>query len=160
MAKIERHMTRASRHLDLFAESAGKVLVRGFHLLALFAIGASVVWAAAYDFIDMANKGSATVEDILLLFIYLELGAMVGIYFQTNRMPSRFLIYVAMTALTRMLVGFINVEHIPDMRILYVAGAILLLALSVLVLRYGSFKLPADPGRQESSDFAEAEKTV
>lgn len=160
MAKIEKTMTRASLHLNLFAESTGRFLVRGFHLLALFAIGATIVWAALFAFVDMAHKGSATVEDILLLFIYLELGAMVGIYFQTNRMPSRFLIYVAMTALTRMLVGFINVEHIPDLRILYVAGAILLLAFSVLVLRYGSFKLPSDPGGSDLSDFAEAEKTI
>ncbi len=36
------------------------------------------------------------------LFIYLELGAMVGIYFKTNHMPVRFLIYIAITALTRL----------------------------------------------------------
>ena len=45
---------------------------------------------------------------MLLLFIYLEVGAMVGIYFKTNHMPVRFLIYVAITALTRHLVGFVN----------------------------------------------------
>ncbi|PLX34145.1 MAG: phosphate-starvation-inducible protein PsiE, partial [Hyphomicrobiales bacterium] len=70
----------------------GLVLVEGFHLLALFAIGAVVVWAAVMTFISMFDKSHASIEDVLLLFIYLELGAMVGIYFKTSRMPVRFLI--------------------------------------------------------------------
>jgi phosphate starvation-inducible membrane PsiE len=84
------------------AEKYGNMFVDGFHSLALFAIGATVVWSAAYAFVLMAAKGHASIEDILLLFIFLELGAMVGIYFKTNHMPVRFLIYVAITALTRM----------------------------------------------------------
>ncbi len=124
-------------------ENIGDVLVRGFHLLALFAIGATIVWAAFFAFAGMVEKGVASVEDILLLFIYLELGAMVGIYFKTNHMPVRFLIYVAITALTRLLIGMVNIEHDPDIRIVIVTGAILLLAIGVLVLRIGSYKYPS-----------------
>ena len=94
-------------------------------------------------FLDMARQGSATVEDILLLFIYLELGAMVGVYFNTNHMPLRFLIYVAITALTRMMIGFINVEHKPDLGILYISGAILMLTVAIIVLRIGSHNYPS-----------------
>ncbi len=124
-------------------EAVGSLLVDVFHLLALFAIGATIVWAAAFAFLGMVEKGGAGIEDILLLFIYLELGAMVGIYFKTNRMPERFLIYVAITALTPLLICFIRVEHETDVRILIVSGAILLLALSVLIVRYGSSRFPA-----------------
>lgn len=53
----------------------------------------------------MIEEGHIKIDDILLLFIYLELGAMVGIYFKTNHMPVRFLIYVAITALTRLLIS-------------------------------------------------------
>jgi phosphate starvation-inducible membrane PsiE len=35
-------------------------------------------------FLGMLEKGHIAVDDILLLFIYLELGAMVGIYFKTK----------------------------------------------------------------------------
>ena len=42
-------------------------------------------WAAVMEFLGMVEKGNITIDDILLLFIYLELGAMVGIYFKTNR---------------------------------------------------------------------------
>ncbi len=121
----------------------GNVLVVSFHYLALFAIGASIVWSAAFAFLGMAGKGHASIEDILLLFIYLELGAMVGIYFQTNHMPVRFLIYVAITALTRLLIGDIQAHHRLDSGIVMVAGAILLLALANLVVRYGSARYPS-----------------
>jgi len=124
-------------------EAIGTLLVDAFHLLALFAIGGTIVWAAVFSFLGMVERGGANIEDILLLFIYLELGAMVGIYFKTNRMPVRFLIYVAMTALTRLLFGFISVEHETDTRILIVSGAILLLAMAVLIVRYGSSRFPA-----------------
>ena len=121
----------------------GGVLVDAFHYLALFAIGGAIVWSAVYAFFGMAAKGHASIEDILLLFIYLELGAMVGIYFKTNHMPMRFLMYVAITALTRLLIGDIQAHHRPDWGIVFVTGAILLLALANLVTRYGSAKYPS-----------------
>ena len=85
---------------------------------------------------------------------------MVGIYFKTNHMPVRFLIYVAMTALTRMLIGFINVEPRPDEGILVISGAILLLSTAILVLRYGSSKFPSSASAQDRSDIADTYKTT
>ena len=129
--------------IKIIGEGVGNVLVNAFHLLALFAIGGTIVWAAMVAFLGMVERGAASIDDILLLFIYLELGAMVGIYFKTNRMPVRFLIYVAMTALTRLMFGFITVEHEADTRILIVSGGILLLAIAVLIIRIGSNKFPS-----------------
>ena len=124
----------------------GGLLVEGFNYLALFAIGAAIVWSAVVAFIGMAGKGHASIDDILLLFIYLELGAMVGIYFKTNHMPVRFLIYVGITALTRLLVGDIAAHHKLDWGIVVVPAAILLLALASLVVRYGSHRYPSATG--------------
>ncbi|MES9976912.1 phosphate-starvation-inducible protein PsiE [Candidatus Thiodiazotropha sp. LNASS1] len=76
------------------------------------------------------------------LFIYLELGAMVGIYFKTRRLPVQFLIYIAITALTRMLT--IDIKGMPDKTILTVTGAILMLTLAILILRYTNTKLKED----------------
>ncbi len=131
------------------ADEFGNFLVEGFHLLALFAIGGATVWAAVTAFLGMIDSGQTTVEDLLLLFIYLEIGAMVGIYFKTNRMPVRFLIYVAITALTRMMIGFINIKHVPDIGVFIVSGAILLLAFAALVLRFASHKYPSTPSQLE-----------
>ncbi len=143
MAKMEKRLAKVTGRTESVIEEVGKSLVKAFHLLALFVIGGAIVWSAAFAFIGMIEQGTASIEDILLLFIYLELGAMVGIYFYTNHMPVRFLIYVGMTALTRQLIGFISVEHKPDTGVLIISGAIVLLALGVLVLRYGSYKYPS-----------------
>src|SRR5262245_9948277 len=127
------------------SEVIGSLLVDGFHYLALFAIGGAIVWSAVHAFARMGVAGLASIADILLLFIYLELGAMVGIYFKTTRMPVRFLIYVAITALTRMLLEDVQAQHKADWSILMIAGAILLLALATLVVRYGSARFPSAP---------------
>jgi len=121
----------------------GGLLVDGFHYLALFAIGGAIVWSALVAFMGMAGKGHASIEDILLLFIYLELGAMVGIYFKTNHMPVRFLIYVAITALTRLLISNVSHHNPPDLGIIYLCGGILLLAFAILVVRYASSQFPS-----------------
>jgi phosphate starvation-inducible membrane PsiE len=132
------------KDIDELAKGLGTLLVDSFHYLALFAIGATIVWSAVTAFVGMAAaKGHASIDDILLLFIYLELGAMVGIYFKTNHMPVRFLIYVAMTALTRMLISDVQAHHKPDLGVIYVTAAILILAVATLVIRIGSAKFPS-----------------
>jgi protein PsiE len=132
--------------LHAHVDPIGAFLVDVFHYLGLFAIGGVIVWSGAQAFMAMADTGKATIHDVLLLFIYLELGAMVGIYFKTNHMPVRFLIYVAITALTRLLIEYIQSHGEPGTGIMYISGAILLLALSTLVIRYGSFKFPSGQG--------------
>jgi protein PsiE len=122
------------------ADSIGNSLVNIFHLLALFAIGGAVVWSAIFAFLNMVAIGAATVEDILLLFIYLELGAMARIYFKTNHIPVRFLIYVAITALTRMLIELVSETNKLKEGILVVVGGIVLLSVAVLILHFGSYK--------------------
>ncbi len=151
MADTADRFEKANQKIHKQADKIGTALVSGFHLLALFAIGGTIVWAAVFEFLKMLAQGHATVEDILLLFIFLELGAMVGIYFTTNHMPVRFLLYVALTALTRLLIGMVNVEHVdlvealqnPHLGLLVVTGCILLLAIAVLTLRYASHKYPS-----------------
>lgn len=118
-------------------EAFGEILVKCFHLLALFVIGGTVAWSAGYFYIvDVMQHGRAQLHDILLLFIYLEVGAMIGIYFRTHRLPVRFLIYVAITALTRMLV--IDAEQLADQRVLVVTSAILVLALAALAVDFSA----------------------
>lgn len=123
-------------------QSFGNTLVDMFHFLALFVIGATVVWSAIYEYLHMMEKGYAELKDILLLFIYLELGAMIGIYFKTHRLPVQFLIFIAVTALSRHLV--IDVQHVSDNFHLYlllsISGSIVLLSGALYVLTYTANK--------------------
>ena len=159
---VEKRRDTLHERLNDFANAAGSFLVDVFHYLALFAIGGTIVWSAVHAFSTMVADGKATIDDILLLFIYLELGAMVGIYFITNHMPVRFLIYVSITALTRMLIANIQHDHTPTLGILLISGGILILALATLVIRYGSARYPSPPhrkvgGRRQAEEVDEEE---
>ena len=134
----------ATRRLRHAVDPIGNLLSEAFHLLGLFAIGAATVWAAGSAFVAMVAKGRASLEDLLLLFIYLEIGSMVGIYFKTNHMPVRFLIYVGITALTRHLIVVVQSEAAPDAGVLILAGGTLVMALAVLVVRFASFHYPSE----------------
>jgi phosphate starvation-inducible membrane PsiE len=86
----------------------------------------------------MVRGGHARLDDILLLFIYLELGTMVGIYFKTDRLPVLFLLYIAITAMTRFLA--VDIKDLAIESVLVVTGSILILTLAVLVLQIASSK--------------------
>jgi phosphate starvation-inducible membrane PsiE len=123
-------------------QAAGTFLVNAFHYLALFVIGGSIVWSAVATYIAIMQKGFARLDDLLLLFIFLELGTMIGVYFKTSRLPVRFLVYVAITALTRYLT--VDVKDLPIEGLLAVAAAILMLAISAFVLEYGMAKIGSE----------------
>lgn len=74
-----------------------------------------------------------------------------------------FLIYVAITALTRLLISNVSHHNPPDMGVVYLTGAILLLAFAILVVRYASSQFPKieNPHRKTgagSGEHPEVEK--
>ncbi len=123
---------------------AGDHVVELFHLLGLFVVGATIVWSAVVEYLAIISKGHASLGDILLLFIYLELGAMVGVFFRTHRIPVIFLLFITITAMTRYLA--IDIKNMPMEVILVISGSILLLTIAILVLRYSSNRFSADYG--------------
>lgn len=141
--------SRIEEAVERWTVPIGNLFVSLFHRIALFGIGGATVWSAVVAFMGMVSKGSASIEDLLLLFIYLEIGAMVGIYFKTNHMPVRFLIYVAITAVTRLIIDLVNTKHEADMAILLMGLTILILAIANAVVRYASFKYPSKTGESE-----------
>ena len=118
-------------------------MVALFHRIALFGIGAATIWAAGVTFVSIFMQSHASIGDLLLLFIYLEIGAMVGIYFETNHMPVRFLLYIAITALTRHMVDIMSHSPININEMIAVAVSTLLISLSVLIVRYTSARFPS-----------------
>lgn len=120
----------------------GNLFVETFHYLALFAIGAVTAWAAVMEFLQMVEKGNITIDDILLLFIYSSWARWSGFISRPIICPC-FLIYVAITALTRLLISNVSHHNPPDMGVVYLTGAILLLAFAILVVRYASSQFPS-----------------
>ena len=132
----------------------GNALVSGFQIVALFVIGGTIAWSAARDYFRMIEAGRAGLDDILLLFIYLELGTIVGIYFKTDRLPVLFLLYVAITALTRFLAIDIKDLSIPAM--LAVTGSIFVLTLAVLVVQIATSKFESPTQSKTQSTTVDA----
>jgi protein PsiE len=98
----------------------------------------------------MIDAGTVTLADLLLLFLYLEILAMVGVYFQSGQLPVRFPIYIAIVALSRYLV--LDMKSLDVWKMLGVTASILLLAGAVLVIRYGHTRFPYNEHQKEPSE--------
>jgi phosphate starvation-inducible membrane PsiE len=145
---LELPRTGSPPNLKEKVEGLGDALVSGFQLAALFVIGATIVWSAAHAYIEMIRAGRALLDDILLLFIYLELGTIVGIYFKTDRLPVLFLLYVAITALTRYLA--VDIKDLPVVNLVVGTGSILVLTFAALVLQIAASRFATGTARSES----------
>jgi len=125
----------------------GDVFIEIFHVVGLFVIGGTIVWSAVSEYllIMQQESGFASLKDILLLFIYLELGAMTGIYFKTHRLPVIFLIFIAMTAITRfMVIDMKSLVTSDKFNLLIMVSSILILAIAAGVLRFSEKKYVTD----------------
>ena len=75
------------------------------------------------------------IQDILLMFIYLEVLTMVGIYFNSGKIPIRYSLYISMFALSRHIALYDFGDGFTGL--LYLSGSILLISISLLSLKYG-----------------------
>lgn len=110
--------------------------------LGLLIISVATVIAMGFEIADMLSAMKVTLADLLLLFIYLEVLAMVGIYLKSGQLPVRMPLYIAIVALARYMI--LDMKNLDTLRMLGLAGAVLVLALSVLAIRYGHTKFPYD----------------
>ena len=106
----------------------------------LLVISIATVVAIGQETWEMVLARKVFLQDILLLFIYLEILTMVGLYFKSGKLPLRYPIYIAMVAIARYII--IGMKQLDGWTILAFAGAILVLALAVVAIRYGHVRLP------------------
>ena len=108
--------------------------------VGLLVIAIATVFAMANEVITMVNAHQVTLADLLLLFLYLEVLAMVGLYYRSGKLPVRSPLYIGMVALARYLI--LDIKSMDDWRMLAVTGSILILALAVLLVRFGHVRFP------------------
>lgn len=113
-----------------------------FETIGLAVITLATLVAGVFEVGVMIDAGTVTLADLLLLFLYLEILAMVGQYFRSGQLPVRFPIYIAIVALARYLV--LDMKSLDVWRMLGVTASMLLLACAVLVIRYGHTRFPYD----------------
>ena len=108
--------------------------------IGLLVIAISTIIAMGFEISSMIKVMQVTLADLLLLFIYLEVLAMVGIYLKSGKLPVRMPLYIAIVALARYLI--LDMKNLDTIRMLGLSGAVLILAIAILAIRYGHTKYP------------------
>ena len=102
-------------------------------LILLGIILASTVIAVGIEIRTMFINESVTLADLLLLFLYLEVMAMVRVFWEQQSISISLPLLIAITALSRFII--LQGKSLDPSALIYEAGAILLIAVAIVVLR-------------------------
>lgn len=125
-------------------QKTGRQILKLIEYGGLIIITIATLISSIQEMVTMAAAGKVTLADLLMLFIYLEVIAMVAVYLDSGKLPVRMPLYIAIVALARYLA--LDIKQIDSWEIIAVAGAILILAASTLVIRFGKQCYPNPPG--------------
>lgn len=142
-----RQLTETGRNAASIIQNLGLWVV----LLATIVAGIQEIWV-------MIEARQVKLTDLLLLFIYLEVITMVSVYWESGKLPVRMPLYIAMIALARYLI--LEAAHLGSTQVLAVSAGILILALSVIVVRFGHLWLPYPEGEDELQRRRKKEKAT
>ena len=109
-------------------------IVKQIQLVTLIIILISTVIAIGSELYQMFKIQTVTLADLLLLFLYLEVLAMVRVFWESQSIQITLPLFIAITALSRFII--LQGKSINPEILVYEAGAILLIALAILVLRF------------------------
>jgi len=107
---------------------------------ALFIIAFLTMIAMGIEVWVVIDNATVTLADLLLLFIYLEVFGMVSLYLKSGRLPVRMPLYIAVVALARYII--LDMKNLDTERMLGLSGGILIIAIAILVIRFGHVKYP------------------
>ena len=109
-------------------------IVKQIQLIALVIILAATIIAFGIEIYQMIVVQKVTLADLLLLFLYLEVLAMVRVFWESQSIQITLPLFIAITALSRFII--LQGKSINPEVLLYEAGAIVLIAIAILVLRF------------------------
>lgn len=123
----------------VWTEKAILVLIAGF-----------TVYAVGLEMLNIVVMRSVKLTDLLLLFIYAEVLGMVAGFYKNRRIPITIPIFIAITALCRLII--LQGKEVNAINIIYESGAVLLLAIAALVIRWNLIKLQRSPQPVSADD--------
>jgi len=113
-----------------------------FEIIGLVIIAIATIYAGFAEVKHMVNNATVTLGDLLLLFLYLEVLAMVAIYLDSGKLPIRLPLYIAIIAMARYMI--LEMKELTEWQMLAVGVSIILISLAILALRYGSLRFPSE----------------
>ena len=90
--------------------------------------------ATGQEIFNIYTLGTVALADLLLLFIYTEVLGMIGVFYASNRIPITLPLFIAMTALARLII--LQGKEMDPITLVYEAGAIAIIALACLIIRF------------------------
>jgi protein PsiE len=107
-------------------------------------------YAVIFEIVSVLSTRAVTLTDLLLLFIYAEVLGMVAAFYKFRKIPITVPIFIAITALCRLII--LQGKGINTIDLLYESGAILLLAIAALIIRWNllNLKRPKDDADRET----------
>ena len=114
-------------------------IVKQIQLVALVIILISTVIAFGQEMYQMILVQRVTLADLLLLFLYLEVLAMVRVFWESQSIQITLPLFIAITALARFII--LQGKSLNPEILLYEAGAIVLIALAIVILRFRNSSL-------------------
>ena len=108
-------------------------IVKQIQLLALVIILIATIIAFGIEVYQMISIQKVTLADLLLLFLYLEVLAMVRVFWEQQSISISLPLLIAITALSRFII--LQGKSLDPSALIYEAGAILLIAVAIVVLR-------------------------
>ena len=124
--------------------------IRNIQLVAALIVLAATVIAFIFEIHEMYNKKAINLADLLLLFIYIEVIGLVRSYWETRSVRISYPLIIAITALARFII--LQDKNDDPVVLLYISLAILVVALSTVVIRFRNSKyLKIDP--KKSNDL-------
>ena len=100
----------------------------------LLVIGLFTIIAMLQEIWIIIEGRSVALKDLLLMFIYVEVLAMVGVYYDSKKIPITLPLFIAITALCRLVI--LQGKDQPPVNLLYESAAVLLLAIACIVITY------------------------
>ncbi len=111
-----------------------KILVKFVEKFLLATIAILTIIATIQEIYQIYLSGQVNLADLLLLFIYTEVLGMIGVFYTSNRIPITLPLFIAMTAISRLMI--LQGKDMEASTLLYEAGAILILSLACLAVRF------------------------
>ena len=114
-------------------------IVKQIQLLTLILILISTVIAIGSELLYMINIQKVTLADLLLLFLYLEVLAMIRVFWESQSIQITLPLFIAITALARFII--LQGKGVDPVNLIYEASAILLIAIAILFLKMRKSKI-------------------
>jgi protein PsiE len=110
-----------------------KDLIKNLQLGLLIIILISTIVAVFLEIYNMYQVKTVTLADLLLMFLYLEVLAMVRVFWEQQSISITLPLLIAITALSRFII--LQGKEMDPSALVYESSAILLIAIAIVVMR-------------------------